>query len=189
MARWEPNARERLEEAALKLFEEKGFDAITVEQIAARAGLTERTFFRYFADKKEVLFSGSDELAQFVADSIEAAPAKLSAIEVIGAGLEAILPHFPTDRAKVRARRQLIAGSLELREREISKMTAMATAATGALQKRGVDPLAARLAAEAGITVFKVAYEAFLEDKKRRELVVHVREALEQLKAVMRGRA
>lgn len=189
MARWEPNARERLEEAALKLFEEKGFDHTTVEQIAARAGLTERTFFRYFKDKQEVLFAGSDELAKFAATYMQAVPARLTPIEVIGAGLEAIVPHFPTDRAKVRARRKLIAAHSELREREILKLTTMAASATGALEARGVDHLAARLAAEAGIAVFKVAYEAWLDDKQKGDLVEHLRDALDRLKGVMRGKA
>jgi hypothetical protein len=58
MTRWEPNARGRLEQAALALYGERGFENTTVAEIAARAGLTERTFFRHFADKREVLFAG-----------------------------------------------------------------------------------------------------------------------------------
>ena len=62
MARWEPDARGRLEKAALDVFRERGYAHTTVGDIAERAGLTERTFFRYFTDKREVLFSGSKEL-------------------------------------------------------------------------------------------------------------------------------
>ena len=58
MGRWEPDARGRLMQAALELYGERGFEQTTVAEIAQRAGLTERTFFRHFADKREVLFSG-----------------------------------------------------------------------------------------------------------------------------------
>ena len=60
MGRWEPDARDRLERAALELFVEHGFDPVTVPEITARAGLTTRTFFRHFADKREVLFADAD---------------------------------------------------------------------------------------------------------------------------------
>ena len=76
MARWEPDARGRLEKAAMELFQERGYVRTTVEEIAARAGLTERTFFRYFADKREVLFSGSKELEKGIVERIESAPAR-----------------------------------------------------------------------------------------------------------------
>src|ERR1700759_2749174 len=88
MARWEPNARERLEQAALELFQERGYVQTTVEEIAARAGLTERTFFRYFADKREVLFSGSKELERAIVERIQNAPLEASALDVVVAALE-----------------------------------------------------------------------------------------------------
>ena len=64
MGRWKPDARGRLEQAAFELFTERGFEQTTVAEIAERAGLTERTFFRYFADKREVLFAGADALQE-----------------------------------------------------------------------------------------------------------------------------
>ena len=75
MGRWEPDARGRLEQAALELFEERGYARTTVGDIASRAGLTERTFFRYFTDKREVLFSGSGAVESLMVESIAAAPA------------------------------------------------------------------------------------------------------------------
>src|SRR5271155_5620790 len=89
MARWEPDARGRLEKAAMELFQERGYDRTTVEEIAARAGLTERTFFRYFADKREVLFSGSKELEKGIVDRIESAPQKASPFHAVAAAFEA----------------------------------------------------------------------------------------------------
>src|ERR1700761_8943420 len=89
MARWEPDARGRLEKAAMELFQKRGYVQTTVEDIAAHAGLTERTFFRYFADKREVLFSGSKELEKAIIDRIESAPSEATALDVVVGALEA----------------------------------------------------------------------------------------------------
>ena len=89
MTRWEPDARGRLERAAMQLFQERGYVSTTVEDIAARAGLTERTFFRYFADKREVLFSGAKELEQGIVDRIEATPREVGPLETVAAAFEA----------------------------------------------------------------------------------------------------
>src|SRR6185312_8615863 len=89
MSRWEPNARGRLEQAALDLYGERGFEQTTVAEIAERAGLTERTFFRYFADKREVLFGGSDEVRDALVEAVAAAPEPASPLAAVGAGLMA----------------------------------------------------------------------------------------------------
>ena len=62
--------------AAIELFDEQGYEATTVAEIAERAGLTKRTFFRYFSDKREVLFSGSQELQRLWLEGLAAAPAQ-----------------------------------------------------------------------------------------------------------------
>src|ERR1700674_604105 len=87
VARWEPNARGRLEQAAMELFQELGYARTTVEGIAARAGLTERTFFRYFTDKREVLFSGSADLERFVVETIGGAPKTMAPLDAVAAAL------------------------------------------------------------------------------------------------------
>src|SRR5579871_3650185 len=87
MARWEPDAAGRLAEAAMQLYGERGFDQTTVADIAARAGLTERTFFRYFADKREVLFSGSHNLQDFLVDKVTQAPAAASPLDAVAYAL------------------------------------------------------------------------------------------------------
>src|SRR5882757_4443634 len=90
MSRWQPNARGRLEQAALELYTERGFDQTTVAQIAERAGLTERTFFRRFADKREVLFAGSAQLQELLVQTVADAPATATPIDAVAAGIEAI---------------------------------------------------------------------------------------------------
>src|SRR5580704_9315851 len=110
MARWEPDARGRLEKAAMELFQERGYVQTTVEEIAARAGLTERTFFRYFADKREVLFSGSKELEKTIVDGIESAPEDASPLEAVVAALEVAATYLQDLRELrfVRARYALV---------------------------------------------------------------------------------
>src|SRR5580704_11566964 len=94
MSRWEPNARGRLEQAAMELYRERGFDQTTVEEIAARAGLTERTFFRYFADKREVLFWGSASLQEFLVERLASAPDLTTPIDAVAGAFEALAESF-----------------------------------------------------------------------------------------------
>lgn len=185
MARWEPNARGRLEQAALELFEERGYSRTTVEEIAARAGLTERTFFRYYADKREVLFWGAPLLQQLLVDTIAAAPAGTAPLEAVARALAAAADLIPPDRARARSRQDLIAAHPELKEREQMKLTSLAAAAAEALRCRHVGEPAASLTAEAGIAVFKVAFESWIEDTRSRDLKQHIRLALAELRAVV----
>src|SRR5580698_901299 len=99
MARWEPDARGRLEKAAMELFQERGYERTTVEEIAARAGLTERTFFRYFADKREVLFSGGKALEKGIVERIAQAPADASPLAVVAAAFVAVGAELEDRRA------------------------------------------------------------------------------------------
>ena len=108
MGRWAPNSRERLKEAAIALFQERGYDCTTVEEIAARAQLTERTFFRYFADKREVLFSGSKALRELITGAMLAAPTSMPPLDVVAAGLAASSPMFETLRPFAKKRQALI---------------------------------------------------------------------------------
>src|SRR6516165_3903164 len=114
MARWEPNARERLQQAAMELFQERGYTRTTVEDIAARAGLTERTFFRYFTDKREVLFSGSAALESRMVETIGAAPTSTAPLAAVAAAFEALGPWFESRHSHARKRRTVIAAHAEL---------------------------------------------------------------------------
>ncbi len=187
MARWEPDARGRLEQAALELFVDRGYESTTVADIADKAGLTERTFFRHFADKREVLFSGSDALRQLLVDSVAAAPNELSPMAAVAAGLEAACELLTARRDFVPLRQSLITSHPELLERELIKLAFLADALAGALRERGVKDRTARLTAEAGIAAFKVAYEQWAADPKRRNLPRLLRESLDDLKSVTAG--
>jgi AcrR family transcriptional regulator len=187
VARWEPDARGRLEHAAIELYWERGFESTTVAEIAERAGVTERTFFRHFADKREVLFGGSETLRELLVDRVAAAPDDAAPIDAVTAALEAA-GGLIQERGEWSQRRQaVIAANAELRERELVKMATLVTAMTEALRGRGVKDPVARLTAEAGIAAFKVAFETWVRHPSRRNLPRLVRESLQQLKAITAG--
>lgn len=188
MARWEPNARERLVDAALELFHERGYNRTTVGDIATRAGLTERTFFRYFTDKREVLFGRARDLEKGIAEAIGNAPAGTSPLDAVVGALEAIAAEFPP-RRDYRARQRLIAAHPELRERELIKLASLTSAIAEGLRARGVTEPPASLVAEAGIAIFKTAFERWVGGSKQHDFPHHIRAALEELKAVTAGAA
>jgi len=181
MSRWEPNALERLQQAAYELYTERGYDQTTVAEIAARAGLTERTFFRHFADKREVLFAGGDRFRATLVDAVNAAPASATPMEAIIAGVEAAGFVFAA-RPMVRARQELILANPELQERELIKLASVSAGLAEALRRRGVSPTAAELAAETGVAVLRIALTRWLEDRTERSWEVHVREAMAELR-------
>ncbi|MFI0728030.1 TetR/AcrR family transcriptional regulator [Streptomyces sp. NPDC021225] len=187
MSRWEPNARGRLEQAALDLYSERGFEQTTVAEIAKRAGLTERTYFRHFADKREVLFGGTGPLHDLLMNTVAAVPESTAPIAVVTAALDAVAAVFQGRHAHSRKRQAVIVANPELRERELIKMAAWSAALADALRRRGVADPAASLAAEAGIAVFKVAFERWVGEAEDRGLARLVRESFDELKAVTVG--
>ncbi|MCU1514220.1 MAG: putative TetR-family transcriptional regulator [Microbacteriaceae bacterium] len=186
MGRWEPDAQGRLRGAALELYAHQGFEQTTVAEIAARAGVTERTFFRYFADKREVLFAGSEQLQVETLAALAAAPASSSAIEAVAFGIERAVSVL-ADREYSRQRSKVIAANPSLQERELLKLAGLGAAMSAALQQRGVPPLTARLAAEAGVSVFTSAFDRWTADGESRTSVELVRESFAELRTVTAG--
>ena len=132
MARWAPGARGRLQAAAFELFTEKGYDETTVGDIATRAGVTERTFYRYFADRREVFFDGSRDLQDYLVHTVEAVPADVAPLDaVVGALCQAATGIFATRSTLARQRQRLIDANPELHERELAKMSRLAAALIG----------------------------------------------------------
>ena len=190
MGRWEGNAVGRLQEAAMELYRDPGYDKVTVAEIAARAGLTRRTLFRYFSDKREVLFFGAEKLEAFVSTGVRDAPPEMGAFDAVATALEAVTRRADEDPPFsdfARQRHALIRTYPELRERELAKLAALASAAAHALRRRGIRDPAASLAAEAGVVAFKVGFESWVDDPKRRNMEHHVRKAMRSLGAVVLG--
>jgi AcrR family transcriptional regulator len=188
MGRWQPDARGRLMQAAFALYGERGFEQTTVAEISKRAGLTERTFFRHFADKREVLFAGAGELQQLLVDTVAAAPDSAAPIDAAAAGLQAAGAFIQEGGELARQRAAIIAASAELQERELIKLASLASALADALRRRGVQGTTASLTAEAGIAVFRIAFERWVEEPDQRDLPRLIRESLEELAAAITGR-
>ena len=184
MSRWKPDARGRLEQAAYELFLDRGYEQTTVAGIAERAGLTERTFFRHYADKREVLFGGSAILQAELLGALEGAPPALPPIEAVRIAVEAAARLMRGRRDLARERSRVIAAHVDLQERELTKRATLTAALVQALLRRGVPEPAASLAADMGMTVFHVGFGRWLDDPAGREFVEIVHEGFDQLKAV-----
>lgn len=184
MARWRPDGEGRLRDAALDLFAERGFDETTVANIAERAGLTARTFFNHFADKRDVLFAGSARLQAEMEGALDAAPSSASAIDAVMAALAAGAAVVSHDRTYSSRRREVILANVQLLERELLKLETLTTALTEGLRHRGVADDDARLAAEVGITVFKVAFDLWATGSDDADMPTVMGEVLARLRQV-----
>jgi AcrR family transcriptional regulator len=188
MTRWEPNARGRLAQAALELYSERGFEQTTVAEIAERAGLTERTFFRHFADKREVLFAGAGELQELFVSAVAGAPDSAAPLDAAAAGVEAAADMLGEGRDHSRRRQAVIVANSELRERELIKLASIASATADALRQRGVGEPAASLTAEIAIAVFRIAFEQWVDETNELDLQQLIRASLDELKTVTAGK-
>ncbi len=182
MVRWEPDSRGRLAQAALELYGERGFENTTVAEIAERAGLTERTFFRHFADKREVLFGGSGELQERLVAAVVGAPGSMAPIDAVAVGLEAAGAQFERDYS--RRRQAIIIANGELRERELIKLASLAAALAETLRARGVPEPDASLTAEVGMAVFRIAFERWIGEDNEDDFGALVQDSLAHLTAV-----
>ncbi|WP_063001958.1 TetR/AcrR family transcriptional regulator [Nocardia mikamii] len=190
MSRWEPNARGRLSEAALELYSERGFDETTVAEIAERAGLTERTFFRHFADKREVLFGGQDLLSSAIAEAVAAAPADADPMATAIAAIQAAGARIPALPQWQRRRRAVIAANPGLQERELRKMAVLGGELADALRSAGASEAVATVCARVAVTVFGIAFDRWLDGSSTRELSHVTAEVYAELRAAVgAGRA
>jgi AcrR family transcriptional regulator len=182
MARWAPGARGRLQAAAFELYSEKGYEGTTVGDIAARAGVTERTFYRYFADRREVFFDGSQDFQDFLVRAVQDAPAQSGPLDAVtGALYRAAREVFPERLSMARQRQRLIDANPELHEREVAKMSRLATAMAAALRSRGVEEPTASVAAETGIALFRVAFAHWVDEHNATTLEDQISAAIRQL--------
>lgn len=184
MARWQPNASERLALAALDLFAERGYENTTVIDIAQRAGLTKSTFFRHFQDKREVLFGGG-MMTGLVVEAIAAAPAGATPLEAVACVLDAVGrdAFTPARREFIARRRAVIAANPELQEREALKGLGLTASMTGALMRRGFPGLTSSVAAELGALAWKIAYESWSDPASGDDFGELARRALGEVRA------
>jgi AcrR family transcriptional regulator len=185
MARWQPNASERLVLAALDLFAERGYENTTVIEIAERAGLTKSTFFRHFPDKREVLFGGEDTMSALLTEAIAAAPATAPPLEAVSHALDAVgrQAFTPARRELSAHRRAVIAANPELQEREALKGLGLTASMTDALTQRGVPDMTACVAAQLGALALKIAYDRWIDATNDETFSAIARQTLNELHA------
>ncbi|TWV44430.1 TetR family transcriptional regulator [Streptomyces misionensis] len=188
MGRWKPGAGDRLREAALSLYLERGFEQTMVADIAERAGVTARTFFRYFADKREVLFGDSSALEEEALAALEGVPATTSALDAVAAVLDTVARMVGGDRELARKRQTVIMANADLRERELIKLTSLSAALADRLRQRGIDDIEASLAAETSIAVFRVAFSRWVTATDDQDLQDIIRQTLDRLRTLAAGR-
>jgi AcrR family transcriptional regulator len=158
-----------------------------VAEIAKRAGLTERTFFRHYADKREVLFATAGEFQERFVEAVADALTSAAPIDALAAGLDAVSEMLADQRDCTRTRQAVIMANPELRERDLIKLAAMSAALAETLRQHGVPEPTATLAAEVGAAVFKVGFERWLLADEDREMSRLMRESLDELKAMAAG--
>lgn len=167
MARWEPNASERLQLAALDLYAAQGYDDTTVADIAVHAGVTSRTYFRYFPDKREVLFGGADGLRDRIARSLHDAPAHMSPLDATLHAMTACEDLYDVRRhQQLRRRDAVISSSGELQEREARKLASIADVVADQLAERGSSPSSAQLVAGIAMAIFKHAARLWMDEPR-----------------------
>ncbi|WP_246731804.1 TetR/AcrR family transcriptional regulator [Methylocapsa sp. S129] len=156
--------RRRLQQAALELFGERGYELTTAAEIAAKAGVTERTFFRHFADKREVLFDGETALSDILNSALREAPAELGPWDALFRAFEAAERLFVENRSFAEPRHRLIERSPALQERALAKTRSLIAGLASALRERGVPDHAAMLAAQMGMAALGHAVACWFDD-------------------------
>ncbi|ANY08253.1 TetR/AcrR family transcriptional regulator [Pseudonocardia sp. HH130630-07] len=182
MGRWPAGAQERLQDAAIALFAERGYERTTVADIAGGAGLTERSFYNHFSDKREVLFPDQDGFIAGLAAAVTAAPPERGPLDAITDALLSTADWFDERREAAGRRRRILDSRAELQEREHAKMAALDTALAGALRARGLADPSAALTATAAVAAYRLATETWLADPQRRTLGHHLRAGVADLR-------
>ncbi len=186
-ARWVPRsgaeARRRLQQAALELYWKHGFDQTTTAEIAARAGVNERTFFRHFPDKREVLFDGEADLRAALMRHVADAPDGLQPLDVLLCAFRKAARILEDNRPFSEPRLEIIAKTPALRERDLAKAASLTEAVAQALRQRDVPDRLASLAAQTGWAAFHHAAQAWIDDPSR-NLNAHLDQAFDDLRAL-----
>jgi AcrR family transcriptional regulator len=181
MPRWEPDTQHRLETAALHLFAENGYDGTTTAEIAIRAGLEKRSFFRYFPDKREVLFSGTTALTDSLRLSLGRQAATTTPWDAVMNALKLSDEIVAVDQELSRVRRHIIGENAELREREVLKAAQLEDLLCALLTERGAAALPARVTARLALLVYEQAFGAWLDSNPQQPFASYVDQIQQQV--------
>ena len=185
MPRWEPNAQQRLKLAALDLYATRGYHDTTVGDIASHAGVTSRTYFRYFPDKREILFGGADELRNRIERALRDAPANLPPSDATLQAMSSCDDLFqPSEHEHLRQRDAIIRSADELQEREARKLASIAAVMAAGLVERGFGKDDAQLVADLALVVFKQASRLWM-DEPATSYAILLRRAAAQARTIL----
>jgi AcrR family transcriptional regulator len=184
MSRWEPGARSRLAQAAIELYVERGFEQTTVAEIAARAGVTERTFFRHYADKRDVFFAGQEGFQALFVDAVRDAPADATPLQIVELALYGSADDFEPRRPWSMERNRVIHLNPGLMERELIKLATLKASIASTLRERGLEEPAASLTAETAVSVFHISFQTWIQADNTRTFRQIVDESLAALRVV-----
>jgi AcrR family transcriptional regulator len=187
MPRSGEDARRRLQQAALELFRERGYEATTTAEIAARAGVTERTFFRHFPDKREALFDGEDAFRTALADAVLAAPDDATPMDALLVAFRSVEQTIENNRPLTEPRQAVIARTPALQERVLTKTAGLTDALAEALSRRGLERGIATLAAQVGMAAFAHATRAWFYEPEP-GLDAHLTRAFAELRDLSSAR-
>jgi AcrR family transcriptional regulator len=187
MARWDPGAEQRLKRAALELYLERGYDNVTVTHIAERAGLTRRSYFRYFPDKREVLFAGSEHLPPALAEAVLTADPDATPLTAALDALARVGTQLVEQVDGAAERRAVIDASPELQERERTKAAAITEAIREALIERRVNTGTAELVAQLATVAFSNAFRHWIEAKGHASFGNCLDAVTDELRAALAG--
>ncbi len=175
--------RKRLQRAALELFRERGYEETTAAEIAARAGVTERTFFRHFPDKREVLFDGEAAFSEALTAAVRNAPEALGPWDTLFFAFNSVKQMFVENQPFAEPRQRVIASSPALQERAAAKTRSLITAAASALCERGLAVPQANLAAQMGMATLSHGVAAWVNDGSI-DLSEHIVRAFEEARDI-----
>lgn len=176
-----PDTRGRMIAAAVELFVERGFHATTVDDIAARAGVTQRTFFRHFGDKEEVLFAEDTGMLDVLLGALRAAPPDEPVMDTARRALVALARHLQPHRAALQVRARIVESEDRLRARELIKLDRWRTRLYEAMRARGTGHETAAVSVGLAGACFEVAYRSWVSDRANATLVTRVDRALDEV--------
>ncbi|OCJ07173.1 hypothetical protein A6U86_08845 [Rhizobium sp. AC27/96] len=180
MPRNREEVRRRLMEAALELYQERGYEQTTAAEIAQKAGVTERTFFRHFPDKREMFFHGETALGEMLTAAVRNAPRELGPWETLFKAFRSAEKLFIENRHISEPGRRIVAASPALQERQAAKVNSLTEALAAELRERGVAARRASLIAKIGMAVLAHAVASWL-DGGSQELDDHLIQAFEDV--------
>jgi AcrR family transcriptional regulator len=173
--------RRRLQQAALDLYQERGYHVTTAAEIAAKAGVTERTFFRHFSDKRDVLFGGDTVLSDALTSAIRGASAEFGPWETLFRAFRSAEYLFIENRSFAEPRQRLIESTPALQERALDKTRLLIAALVSALRERGVPEHVAMLVAQLGMAALSHAVRRwFIDDSS--DLDDHVVQTFQEIR-------